>query len=266
MSKVRVPAFSAEIRVRSGKIVPEVRSGEPSARTLPSAGVNPGGSRFWLAIAALIHAELALLIGFGLYALAPRDADLKRDLAARAANQPESIDLGMVDEDAAREIIADLDRQAEKKKGRGGQERGRVGRPRRTGGRRPGAARGEASRRRALRLRARHDRAEGDEEVRQIRPEGARGRRQRRRGAVDAAERGPAAHRSPPGDARAAAEPFEPAALAEPASQPSGPSRTASAMARRRRGRRRPTGWSRSWARCFARNLAAAGPPAARPR
>jgi TonB family protein len=64
----------------------------------------------------LIHAELALLIGFGLYALAPRDADLKRELAARAANQPESIDIGMVDDAAAREIIADLDRQAEKKK------------------------------------------------------------------------------------------------------------------------------------------------------
>jgi len=88
-----------------------------------SSSPNPPVSRrhprrvgFWLAIAALIHAELALLIGFGLYALAPRDADLKRELAARTANQPESIDLGMVDEDAAREIIADLDRQAEKKK------------------------------------------------------------------------------------------------------------------------------------------------------
>jgi len=88
-----------------------------------SVSPNPPISRrpprrvaFWIAIAALIHAELALLIGFGLYALAPRDADLKRDLAARTANQPESIDLGMVDEDAAREIIADLDRQAEKKK------------------------------------------------------------------------------------------------------------------------------------------------------
>ena len=84
----------------------------------PNPPVNRRQSRrvgFWLAIAALIHAELALVIGFGLYALAPRDADLKRELAAHA-NQPESIDIGMVDEDAAREIIADLDRQAEKKK------------------------------------------------------------------------------------------------------------------------------------------------------
>ena len=80
----------------------------------PNPPVNRRQSRrvgFWLAIAALIHAELALVIGFGLYALAPSDADLKRDLAARAANQPESIDIGMVDEDAAREIIADLDRR-----------------------------------------------------------------------------------------------------------------------------------------------------------
>jgi TonB family protein len=88
-----------------------------------SSSPNPPVSRrqprrvgFWLAIALLIHAELALLIGFGLYALAPRDADLKRDLAARTAGQPESIDIGMVDEAAAREILADLDRQAEQKK------------------------------------------------------------------------------------------------------------------------------------------------------
>jgi TonB family protein len=69
---------------------------------------------FWLAVAALIHAELALLIGFGLYALAPRDADLKRELAAHG--QQESIDIGMVDEDAARQIIADLEKQEEQRK------------------------------------------------------------------------------------------------------------------------------------------------------
>ncbi len=96
-------------------------SPNPPVSRRPAATLSRGRDRgrrvaFWIAIAALIHAELALLIGFGLYALAPRDADLKRDLAARAANQPESIDIGMVDEEAAREIIADLDRQAEKKK------------------------------------------------------------------------------------------------------------------------------------------------------
>jgi len=82
---------------------------------------SPPGSRrqsnrrvgFWLAIAALIHAELALLIGFGLYTFAPRDADLKRDLAK---NSQESIDIGMVDDEAAREILADLEKQEEQRK------------------------------------------------------------------------------------------------------------------------------------------------------
>jgi TonB family protein len=88
-----------------------------------SASPNPPGSRrqtrrvgFWLAIAALIHAEMALLIGFALYAFAPRDADLKKELAAKGLSQPESIDIGMIDEQAAREILADLDRQDEKRK------------------------------------------------------------------------------------------------------------------------------------------------------
>jgi TonB family protein len=85
------------------------------SRNPPVNRRQPRRVGFWLAIALLIHAELALLIGFGLYALAPRDADLKRELAANAA-QPESIDIGMVDDGAAREIIADLDRQAEQKK------------------------------------------------------------------------------------------------------------------------------------------------------
>ena len=86
------------------------------SRDLPVSRRHPRRVGFWLAIAALIHAELALLIGFGLYALAPRDADLKRELAAKTAGQPESIDIGMVDEDAAREILADLDRRADEKK------------------------------------------------------------------------------------------------------------------------------------------------------
>jgi TonB family protein len=82
----------------------------------PPSGRRQSNRRvgFWLAIAALIHAELALLIGFGLYALAPSDADLKRELAAR--NGPESIDISAVDDDAAREILADLERQEEKRK------------------------------------------------------------------------------------------------------------------------------------------------------
>lgn len=67
---------------------------------------------FWLALAALLHAETALVVGVGLYFFAPRDADLKRDLAS----QGESIDIGMVDDSAAREILADLERAEEKAK------------------------------------------------------------------------------------------------------------------------------------------------------
>ena len=153
----------------------------------------PGGSAFWLAIAALIHAELALLIGFGLYALAPRDADLKRDLAARAANQPESIDIGMVDEDAAREIIADLDRQAEKKKAEEVKKEVESIHP--DGQVVDVPAPREEKRPDDARFVSEHDTTVPKEtqEVRQIRREGARGRRQRQRRAVDAAERGAAA-------------------------------------------------------------------------
>jgi TonB family protein len=69
---------------------------------------------FWLAVAGLVHAEVLLLVGLGLYLFAPRDADLK-SMAGRTGEQ-ESIDVGMIDEDAAREIIADLEKQDEKNK------------------------------------------------------------------------------------------------------------------------------------------------------
>src|SRR5260221_1986842 len=69
---------------------------------------------FWLGIAALVHGELALVSGVGLYVFAPRDADLQRELAARGPG--ESIDVGMVDEDAARQILADLERADEERK------------------------------------------------------------------------------------------------------------------------------------------------------
>jgi len=69
---------------------------------------------FWLGVAVLLHAELLLLLGVGLYLFAPRSADLARTLTA--AEEPSSIDVGMVDEDAAREIVADLERQEEARK------------------------------------------------------------------------------------------------------------------------------------------------------
>jgi TonB family protein len=65
---------------------------------------------FWIVIALLVHAEAVLVIGLALYAFAPRNDELARTL--NAGDSP-SIDVGMVDEDAAREIIADLEKQQE---------------------------------------------------------------------------------------------------------------------------------------------------------
>jgi TonB family protein len=66
---------------------------------------------FWLAIAVLLHAEIVLLVGVGLYLYAPRNAELARGLSG--AGEGPSIDVGMIDEDAAREILADLEKQEE---------------------------------------------------------------------------------------------------------------------------------------------------------
>ena len=68
----------------------------------------------FLIFALIVHAELALVGGLALYLFAPRDADLQARLAA--SKEPESIDIGMIDEDAARRILADLERQDEQRK------------------------------------------------------------------------------------------------------------------------------------------------------
>ena len=69
---------------------------------------------FWLAFAAILHGEIALIVGMALYFWAPRDADIQRELAARGPG--ESIDVGMVDEDTARKLLADMEREEEKQK------------------------------------------------------------------------------------------------------------------------------------------------------
>jgi hypothetical protein len=63
----------------------------------------------------LVHAELLLLFGVGAYLFLPRDADLARAFAGRGAGA-DSIEVGMLDEAAAREIIAELERQDEERK------------------------------------------------------------------------------------------------------------------------------------------------------
>ncbi|HXT97333.1 MAG TPA: energy transducer TonB [Polyangia bacterium] len=69
---------------------------------------------FWLAVAALLHAEIILIVGVGLYLYAPRSAELARTLSG--GGEGSSIDVGMIDEDAAREIVADLEKQEEERK------------------------------------------------------------------------------------------------------------------------------------------------------
>ncbi|HSY38784.1 MAG TPA: hypothetical protein VLA79_04625, partial [Polyangia bacterium] len=61
-----------------------------------------------------MHAELLLLVGIGLYWYAPRSADLARGLSGD--EQGPSIDVGTVDDDEAREIVADLEKQEEERK------------------------------------------------------------------------------------------------------------------------------------------------------
>ena len=109
---------------------------------------------FWFGAAVLVHAELVLLIGVGLYLFAPRDADLARALAGRGGSN-DSIEVGMLDEDAARRDHRGAGEAGRRAQGRGDQERGRIGEGPRSGHRLADAARGEAARRREVRLRAR---------------------------------------------------------------------------------------------------------------
>jgi hypothetical protein len=69
----------------------------------------------WLALALLIHAEIGAVIGLMLYFWAPRQAEMDAKRREAAANA-EPISVSTVDSDAARKIIADLERQEEKAK------------------------------------------------------------------------------------------------------------------------------------------------------
>ena len=82
----------------------------------PDTTKRPVGRRIgrFLLFALIVHAELALVVGLGLYLFAPRDAEIQARLAA--SKEPDSIDIGMVDEDAAARIVADLERQEEQRK------------------------------------------------------------------------------------------------------------------------------------------------------
>ena len=75
-------------------------------------GASGHGIRFWIAIALLVHTQLLLVGGVLLYVFAPRNDDLARGMGA----QGPSIDVATLDDDAAREIVADLERQEEERK------------------------------------------------------------------------------------------------------------------------------------------------------
>jgi TonB family protein len=95
-----MPGSSTRIRPSTARRIGEHRSG---GRRI----------KFWLVVAALLHAEIVLLVGVGLYLYAPRNADLARNISPE---ESPSIDVGTVDDEAAREIIADLEKQEEARK------------------------------------------------------------------------------------------------------------------------------------------------------
>lgn len=71
------------------------------------------GLGFWLAVAVLLHAEAGLVLGVAFYLWGPRQADLVAVMKARQAGEAESIDISTVDDEAARKILADLERARE---------------------------------------------------------------------------------------------------------------------------------------------------------
>ena len=86
----------------------------PGKKTSPRSERRVARLSRFVIVALVVHAELALLAGIGLYMFAPRDADLQARLAA--SKEPESIDVGMMDDEVASRILADMERQDEQRK------------------------------------------------------------------------------------------------------------------------------------------------------
>ena len=70
---------------------------------------------FWFGVTVLLHAELILLLGVGAYLFLPRNADLASAFAGRGASA-DSIEVGMLDDETARQMMAELDKQDEERK------------------------------------------------------------------------------------------------------------------------------------------------------
>jgi TonB family protein len=82
---------------------------------MASAGQKYRGRRlgFWLFLAALLHAELLLVIGVGIYLYAPRNSDL---MLLRGNAGEEQIEIATMDDETARKMLAELDKAEEKAK------------------------------------------------------------------------------------------------------------------------------------------------------
>src|SRR5262245_390657 len=72
--------------------------------------------RYWLALAVLIHAELALVVGLAAFFWAPRTADLAALNGPGLGGAQESIEINTVDDETARKAIAELERREEQEK------------------------------------------------------------------------------------------------------------------------------------------------------
>ena len=68
----------------------------------------------WLLLALVIHAEILLVVGVGLYLYAPRNSDLA-DMAM-AGPSGEAIEIGSMDDETAQKLLAELDQEEEKAK------------------------------------------------------------------------------------------------------------------------------------------------------
>ena len=68
---------------------------------------------FWLFLALAIHAGTLFVVGVVLYVYAPRNADLA---ALAALANGETVEINTVDEEFARKLLAELDREEEKAK------------------------------------------------------------------------------------------------------------------------------------------------------
>jgi TonB family protein len=68
----------------------------------------------WFLLAALLHLEALLVIGVVVYFQAPRDADLAAEIARRAAESLDTVELTTLDDETSRKIVAELEREKEK--------------------------------------------------------------------------------------------------------------------------------------------------------